>query len=62
METLADDLLTGAGAIANELGWKPRKVYALAERGAIPVFKVGGVLHARRSELRKRLSAERELA
>ena len=58
METLKDDVITGAQAIAGETGLKVRTVYALAERGELPVFKLGGMLCARRSELMERLSAK----
>ena len=56
--TIANDVLIGARAIADETGIKVRQVYRLAELGALPTFKLGGTLAARRSELHKRLSAE----
>ena len=59
---LADDVLIGAKAIADETGIKVRQVYRLAELGELPTFKLGGTLAARRSELQKRLSSEREAA
>lgn len=63
METLANDILAGAKAIATETGFSVRKVYDLAESGYLPVFKLGGKIHARRSELRASLSAsQREAA
>jgi hypothetical protein len=58
MERLASDIVTGAKAIAEETGFKERFVYRAAETGELPIFKVGGMLCARRSELRKRLSSE----
>lgn len=60
METLADDLILGAPAIAKETGFKVRQVYNLAEKGLIPVFKVGASLAARRSQLNQALSATAE--
>ena len=48
---LADDLLIGAGAIGDFTGWSRRRVFHLAEKGELPVFKVGGLLHARKSTL-----------
>lgn len=58
---LADDLLTGAGEIAEFLGprWTERKVYHLAEKGAIPVIKLPGTrtIHSRKSLLRRAFSA-----
>jgi hypothetical protein len=63
-ETLSDDLLIGAGAIARFLYGtvsKRRAVYHLAEKGVLPGFKWGGVLVARKSTLLKFLAArERE--
>jgi hypothetical protein len=50
---LADDLLTGARAIANFLGCKPSRVYRRARlRDGPPIHKDGsGGVWARRSEL-----------
>ena len=60
-ETLADDLLIGAAAIADfiygENSGKRRKVYGLAENKALPIFHIGRELCARRSELKARLVA-----
>jgi hypothetical protein len=51
---LADDLLRGAPAIADEIGESLRQTYDLLEKGRLPGFKVGGrVWHARKSTLRK---------
>ena len=58
MEHLANDILAGAREIAQETGFSVRKVYDLAELGYLPVFKLGGKIHARRSELREKLSAK----
>ena len=55
---LADDLLWGAGAIADCLyddRTKRRQVYHLAQKGCLPFFKIGGMLCARRSRLRARI-------
>ena len=51
---LSDDLLTGAGKIAEFIfgtATKRRQVYHLAECGGLPVFKLGATLCARRSTL-----------
>jgi hypothetical protein len=40
-EALAADLLNGVAAIAAFTGWPQRRVYYLAERGLLPVFKMG---------------------
>lgn len=58
MENLATDILAGAKEISEETGFSIRKVYDLAEAGYLPVFKLGGKIHARRSELREKLSAK----
>ena len=41
MDDLKDDLLDGVSAIAAFTGWPERRVYYFAEKGIIPVFKVG---------------------
>lgn len=49
---LQSDLLCGAKAIAEALGCKPRRVYHLAERGLMPIWKEPGIgLVARKSSL-----------
>jgi len=48
---LADDLLEGVAAIATFTGFKPRRVFYLAERGMLPLFKVGNRWCGRRSTL-----------
>ena len=55
--TFADDILKGADAIGTYIDETPRRVFYLAERGLIPVFKIGNLLRARKSELRQRMSA-----
>ena len=55
---LADDILWGAGAIAECLydDWtKRRQVYHLAQKRCFPFFKIGGMLCARRYRLRARI-------
>ena len=56
--SLADDILKGAERIGDYIDEPPRRVFYLAERSLIPVFKIGNLLHARKSELDKRYSAE----
>ena len=48
---LADDLLVGVPAIAEYLGAEERRVRWWVERRYIPVFKIGALIAARRSEL-----------
>jgi hypothetical protein len=54
---LGDDLLTGAGEIADYLKWPVRRVYHHANRGYLPIKHVGQLLIARKSELDRALSA-----
>lgn len=47
------DLLLGANAIAAHLGISARQIYRLIYADAIPTFKLGGSVAARRSSLAK---------
>jgi hypothetical protein len=55
-QAIADDLIEGAAAIAVFL-WgdasKKRRVYHCADTGQLPIFRIGEILHARRSTLRE---------
>ena len=51
---LADDLLTGAAAIARYIFGSEeerRRVYWLADSGQLPVFRIGSTLCARKSRI-----------
>lgn len=51
---LADDILRGADKIADFMFGNPaerRKIYHLAEKSRLPVFRLGSVLCARKSVL-----------
>lgn len=48
---LAQDLLAGVPAIATHLGKTERATYHLIYNNQIPHFKLGGRIHARKSEL-----------
>lgn len=58
---LADDLLVGAAAIAEALGWRSangewncRRVYHVASKGTLPIRRVEGLgLCARKSALER---------
>ena len=58
---LADDLLVGAAAIAEALGWRSargewnrRRVYHVASKGTLPICRVEGLgLCARKSALER---------
>jgi hypothetical protein len=52
---LREDLLTGARAIAEYLGWPVRKVFYAQKH--LPISSVGRTLIARKSELNTALSA-----
>jgi hypothetical protein len=57
---LATDLLLGARAIAHYIGLQERQVFHLHKQGALPTFKLGNLIAARKSELGARLTAERD--
>ena len=56
-DSLADDLLDGAAAIAEHMGsdWTPRRVFYAAERKYLPIFRLGNRLCARKSTLRRHM-------
>lgn len=60
--TLADDLIYGAAAIGKEIGLPERKVFYHAERGNLPIRKIGNLLVASRCQLRARLLGEADAA
>ena len=56
IEDLADDLLDGVEAISRFTGLPPRRIYYLAERRLLPVFKLGDrKWQARKSTIRRHL-------
>jgi hypothetical protein len=57
-ETLADDLLHGAQAIADELGIDVRRAFYLLERGLIPGTKTGRIWTGSRRRLRQHFHGE----
>jgi hypothetical protein len=52
-DDLADDLMEGIPRIARFLGKNERQIYHLGENKQLPMFKIGGRWHARKSALRK---------
>jgi hypothetical protein len=62
---LAGDIIEGAEAIAEVL-WgdrkKKRRVYHLAETGELPVFRLGSIIHARKSVLIAHIEAQEALS
>jgi hypothetical protein len=52
-QDLAGDLLDGVPAIAAFTGWPARRVYYLAEKRLLPLFKVGDRWCGRKSTLRR---------
>jgi hypothetical protein len=54
-EKLADDLLDGVKAIAAFTGLPERRVYYLAEKKKLPLFKIGDRWAGRKSRLRRDL-------
>lgn len=55
MESLSNDLLDGADAIAEFIGLDRKRVYHLCAQGQLPSFKLGGKLIARKSAILARL-------
>jgi hypothetical protein len=53
---LSDDLLTGAAAIAEYVGWDVRRIYHAARCRHLPIGRAGQLLIARKSELDRALS------
>jgi hypothetical protein len=60
--SLKDDLLFGANAIAQFLGWPRRRVYHAANRGYLPITYCGPILIGRKSELDRHFRAEATVA
>ncbi|MGE3875949.1 MAG: hypothetical protein AB7F74_23590 [Parvibaculaceae bacterium] len=59
--SLADDLIEGATAIAEFIwgrGAQAKRVYRIVETGRLPVSRIGGRLHARRSVLREWIAGQ----
>ena len=56
---LKENLLTGAAAISEYLGkdWPARRIYYAAERGYLPIKRVGNTMTALKSELDRHFSA-----
>jgi hypothetical protein len=57
-DRLADDLLPGAQAIAEELGESLRRTRYMLERGYLPGRKVGGIWYGSRARLREFFTGE----
>jgi len=57
-DTLADDLLNGAQAIADYLGFELRETYHALERGYVPATKRGRVWIGSKRRLRRHYSGE----
>lgn len=47
----ATDVIQGAEAVAEYLGLSRRQIYHAVEHGYLPVFRIGGIICARRSTL-----------
>lgn len=55
---LADDILSGVPAIARHIGKTERATYHLIYNNRVPHFKIGGRIHARRSEINAAFRSE----
>jgi len=56
-ERIADDLLIGAAAIAEELGITPMQVYHWARLKRLPIGRIGKNLIASRRQLQRAFAA-----
>lgn len=54
---LANDVLDGVKEIAEFIGKSERATFHLVHQGAIPVFRLGKKIHARKSQLEAALRA-----
>lgn len=59
---LKDDIIIGAKAAAEFCGLTPRFIYAMVERGELPVIRSGKRLIFRRSALERALTGNAEAA
>lgn len=59
---LKDDIIVGARAAAEHIGLSQRFVYAMVERGDLPVIRSGRRLLFRKSALERALSGNAEAA
>ncbi|RWB89249.1 MAG: DNA-binding protein [Mesorhizobium sp.] len=57
-QPLAADILRGAAAIADFLGFERRAVYHAVSKGSLPTFRIGEVVCARRSTLTNWIEAQ----
>ena len=55
-DNLSDDLLQGADEIAAFIGSNRRRVFYLAERGLMPIIRIGKRLTARKSTIRRHIA------
>lgn len=57
---IKDDLIVGARAAGEHIGLSQRFIYAMVERGDLPVIKSGKRLLFRKSELERALTGSAE--
>lgn len=56
VETVQGDMLIGAADIASYIGRNVRWVYYASEKKLLPIFKVGALLHMRKSTYQAHLA------
>ncbi len=56
-DSLAEDLLDGVAAYVEFLGWAPRRVYYMLERGQLPGGKIGNRWIGSKRVVRQRLES-----
>lgn len=57
---IKDDIIVGARAAAEHIGLSQRFIYAMVERGDVPVIRSGRRLLFRKSELERALTGNAE--
>lgn len=60
-DTLSTDILRGAKQIGGFIGENPRRVMYLADRHALPVFRMGAAICCRKSTLIRWIEVQERL-
>lgn len=61
-DNLATDILRGAAAIADFLGFERRAVYHAVAKGSLPTFRIGETVCARKSTLMAWIAGQEQAA
>ena len=55
-DRIGDDLIRGGKPLAQELGLTERQIYHAADKGLLPLFRIGKLVCGRRSTLREHIA------